>query len=233
MPGRRCLRSALILATGGVAFLALATPALAANNDPSGANGTVKIDNLELDRGPGPGTDNDPHVPCAFAVNFFNFDKGQRADILFTAHQPTGSGEELLSRKDVLASSDPAGGAAPDPDESYKFSASDLGLGRYTPHPKQGYHVKLTVTLKGAPGAGKHKVFWIGPCAGIPTPSGATPGVTTSANPDNPAAGGDNGAGLPITGTAVGLIAGVGGALAAGGTALLMLRRRRKITWTA
>jgi LPXTG-motif cell wall-anchored protein len=226
------LPSVLISAAAGVACLALATPAWAATgsgNDPKGANGTVKIDGVPLDNG----VDNEPHVGCEFAVNFFGFDKGERANIVFTLHKPSGKGPELLRRNDVLGSDDPAGGAKPDQDKTFTFSASDLGLSA-PPEDKQGYHVKLTVELPGTPGGGKHKVFWLKPCAPSESPStppgGGENGGGGGSNGSGESGGAAGGGGLPVTGTAVGSIALLGGAMVAGGAALLLIRRRRDIT---
>jgi LPXTG-motif cell wall-anchored protein len=223
------LPSVLISAAAAAACLALATPAWAATGsgrDPKGANGTVKIDGVPLDNG----VDNEPHDGCKFEVDLSGLDENQRANIVFAVHPPTGSSTELLRRDDVLGSDDPAGGAKPDPDKTFTFSVSDLGLSKYTPEKKQGYHVKLTVELPNTPGAGKHKVFWLKPCG-------------SSESPSNPPGGGENGGGggggngdsvsgggLPVTGTAVGSIALLGGAMVAGGAALLLIRRRRDIT---
>jgi LPXTG-motif cell wall-anchored protein len=220
MPKRRHLPSVLISTAAGAACLALATPAWAAA-DPPGANGTVKIDGVPLDNG----IDNEPHVSCDFEVDFFDFDKGERANIVFSVQSPTGQRTELLRRDGVLVSDDPASGGKPDPDETFRFSATQLGLAAYTPHPKQGYHVKLTVERIGAPGAGKHKVFWVEPCEASTPPS--TPGSPPPGGGNGGTAGGG---GLPVTGTAVGSIALLGGAMVAGGAALLLIRRRRDTT---
>jgi Predicted solute binding protein len=194
MRHHRGLRSAVVTAVAGAACLAVPTPVWAASApaghrpasaplaaDPPGANGTVTIDGVPLDGG----TANEPHVTCSFEVAFFNFDEGERATIVFTAHPPTGNGTELLRLDNVLVSDDPAGGAAPDPDETFVFTADQLGLAGYEAHPRQGYHVKLVVELVGAPGAGKHKVFWLAPCP-QPTPTGtptATPSGGTTPTP--------------------------------------------------
>jgi LPXTG-motif cell wall-anchored protein len=227
MSEHRRVRSVLISAAAGAACLALATPAWAASTDslrqsatdPAGANGTVKIDGVPLDDG----IDNEPHVTCDFEVDFFNFDEGERANIVFTVHPPTGSDTELLRRDNVLVSDDPASGGKPDPDKTFAFSATQLGLDAYDPHPQQGFHVKLTVERIGAPGAGKHKVFWIEPCKG----EASSPPPPPPSTPESPPGGGG---GLPVTGPAVGGIALLGGAMVAGGAALLIIRRRRDLT---
>jgi hypothetical protein len=44
-----------------------------------------------------------------------------------------------------------------------------LDLTGITPHPVQGFHVKLTVNAEGSQGADtKHKVFWVTGCDGYP-----------------------------------------------------------------
>lgn len=231
------LTSTAAAAAGAALTFAMATPVWASaptspqlsgklsatlKSDPPGANGTVKIDGPEF----GLGINNEPHVTCDFQVKFFNFDAGEHANIVFTVHPPTGSGVELLRRNNVLISNDAASGGKPDPDEVYTFSANDLGLARYEPHPQQGYHVKLTVERIGAPGAGKHKVFWIQPCtASTPsTPPGG--GGVNGGGGGNGGGGEQPGGGLPLTGVPVAGIVGLGAVLVAGGAALLIARRR-------
>jgi LPXTG-motif cell wall-anchored protein len=93
-------------------------------------------------------------------------------------------------------------------------------------HAKQGYHIKLTVERIGAPGAGKHKVFWLQPCQPTEKP--------TTTPPPPPGGGGGGGGGgqaaageeLPITGSPVAATAGLGLALIAGGLGLILVRRR-------
>lgn len=131
----------------------------AADGDPLGNNGTVKIDGAPLDDGRG----NEPHIECAdFAIDFYGFDEGDAADLLLTAHAPT-KGGELWSRNDETISTTPAGGGQ-DVDASIEVLLADL-VGLPAPHPKQGYHVKLTADVTSAPGGAKQKVFWIEPCA--------------------------------------------------------------------
>jgi LPXTG-motif cell wall-anchored protein len=236
---RRRLRPALITAAAGVACLALGTPAVAAD-DPRGNNGTVKIGDVAVDNVI-EGKANRPHVPCDFEVKFFDFDDDQTAKITFTIHPPSadGGGNDgtvLLSETKTI-SDDPAGGGQ-DQDAVYAYSGSDFGLERFKAHPKQGYHVKLTIESDGVPGGVKHKVFWL-KCETTPsTPSSPPP----PSSPENPPpsspggnGGGNNGGGsLPITGVAAGGIALAGLALVGGGVALLVLRRRRDdVTFTA
>jgi LPXTG-motif cell wall-anchored protein len=188
----------------------------------------VKIDDVPADDS----IKNEPHVDCGFAVKFFDFDANQHANIIFTVQPPTGSGTELLRRNNVLVSTDAAGGGKPDPDEIFNFSASQLGLGAYTPHPQQGYHIKLTVEIIGAPGAGKHKVFWVQPCAEKTSSSPSTGGGAGEGAGGGAGEGAGGGAGggsgsLPITGTAVGSLVALSLGLVGAGVALMVLRRRR------
>jgi hypothetical protein len=136
-----------------------------ASTDPRGNNGTIKIDGVSYDAG----VDNEPHPGCEFRVTFFGFDAGQTADITMTGIAPTGGGT-LLAEHGVPTSSDLAGGAANDPDGATRiYTADDLGLTALTPHPKQGYHVKVTVDSLEASGGAKQKVLWIAPCESAPT----------------------------------------------------------------
>src|SRR4029077_3792435 len=56
-----------------------------------------------------------------------------------------------------------------------------------TPHPQQGFHVKLTIHADGSQGADtKHKVFWVTGCEGTPTPTGPTPTMHTKSRATPP-----------------------------------------------
>jgi hypothetical protein len=142
-------------------------PKRAHAQDPRGNNGTIKIDGPAYDTG----VDNEPHPGCEFRVTFFGFDAGQTADITITGIAPTGGGP-LLHDTAVPTSTDAAGGAAHDPDGATRtYTATDLGLTGLTPHPKQGYHLKVTVDSLEAPGGAKQKVLWLAPCEAAPTPA--------------------------------------------------------------
>ena len=165
-------------------FLVLAPGAGAAQPGtpgPPGNNGTVKLDGITLDDGPGhtqapndpdeTEPDNDPHLDCGLQLEFFNFDEGQLADIVFTAHRSTGDGGVLLAQEDVLVSDDPTAGAANDPDAVFDYDVlEDFDLTQFTEiHDQHGWHVKLDLTLYNAdgtpvPGGQKHKVFWVEDC---------------------------------------------------------------------
>jgi hypothetical protein len=135
-------------------------PSAQPSQDPAGNNGTIKVDGPAWDAR----VDNEPHTSCAFRVTFFGFDEGQTADITVTGVAPTGGGV-LLHETAVPTSDDPAGGAAKDSDGATRvFTADDLGLDAVTPHPKQGYHLKVAVDSREAPGGAKQKVLWLEPC---------------------------------------------------------------------
>lgn len=121
-----------------------------ASADPSGNNGTVKVGGEEL-------SGNDPHVGCAFTVDFFGYDEGDLdADVVLDAHAPTAGG--TIATTTVFIGEDPAGGAN-DLDASAPFDLT----GVFTDPPDaQGYHVRLTVHADGSQGADvKHKTFWV------------------------------------------------------------------------
>lgn len=225
---RRLWTSARLLTVAAVcSFMALAgAPAAMAEGNPPGANGTIKIDGPAYD----PGVDTDPHVTCEFDVKLFNFDKGQRGDLTFFAHPPTAADVQIAQRTDVLLSPDNASGAANDPDEVYHFTLADMHLSGYTPQAEQGYHIKLKVTF---PNSGdKQKVFWVRPCqsnGGGNNGGGNNGGSNGSGNN----AGGAGGQGLPITGYETAGIALAGVALVGGGVAMVLIRRRRRVTFTA
>lgn len=131
--------------------------------DPPGNNGTVKIAPLgEMDGIP----NNTPHPGCVFQVEWYGFDGGSDvvSTVSFAMQAPT---------SDVALTVDgptqvPVGG------DAASGAGTDTGLdavATYTlgftgePHPKQGYHVKLTVSTPRSIGNDtKTKVFWVEPC---------------------------------------------------------------------
>ncbi|GEP32460.1 hypothetical protein NSZ01_02280 [Nocardioides szechwanensis] len=159
--------------------------------DPAGNNGTVKIAGLgELDGIP----NNTPHPGCTFQVEWYGFDEGPDvvSQVSFAMHAPTSDvALSVAGDTSVFVGGDPASGAGTD-------SGLD-GVETYTltfdgaPHPKQGYHLKLTVATPRSQGNDtKTKVFWIEPCETAPveetpveetpveeTPAGETPAEET------------------------------------------------------
>ncbi|GEP38336.1 hypothetical protein NPS01_19990 [Nocardioides psychrotolerans] len=151
--------------------------------DPAGNNGTVKITPIGQDDGI---PQNNPHVTCGFDIEWYGFDEG--ADIVSSVtlamHAPT---------KDVVLTpggpstkfvgGDSAGGGTDFDGEATYYPTFDG-----EPHPKQGYHIKLTVNTPGSQGADtKHKVFWVQPCdSTTPLPGGETPGEEPTPGEETP-----------------------------------------------
>ncbi|HVE47327.1 MAG TPA: hypothetical protein VNA57_11350 [Acidimicrobiales bacterium] len=146
------------------------------DNGPPGNNGTIKIDGVDFDSHP----NNEPHVDCIFEIDFYGFDANQAVTVSFALQAPTTGG--------TITGTSPSGMTLDDDDNS--FGGSERGLDgslRYTlgftgvtPHPKQGYHVKVTIHAPGAKGADvKHKVFWVEPC-GAPTPTTTPTTIATT-----------------------------------------------------
>jgi|tagenome__1003787_1003787.scaffolds.fasta_scaffold20892030_2 hypothetical protein len=148
-----------VFALIGVLALAVAGVSAKPANNPPGANGTVKIDGQPFDTAP----DNQPHVGCVFQVDFYGFDQGAyNANVNFTMQPPSGRREVLNDT--VFVGEDPAGGGTDlDAESTY-----DLNMLVYSSerHPKQGFHVKLTVSAPQADGkiATKYKTFWLTDC---------------------------------------------------------------------
>jgi hypothetical protein len=141
----------------------------AGHQDPPGNNGTVKI--------AGPGDEvghpsNNPHPGCSFVVEWFGFDEGRDvvSTVSFAAQAPTA--DVVLggtSPAQVFVGGDAAsGGTDLDGRQAYTLTFSGGA-----PHPKQGYHVKLTVSTPRSLGNDtKTKVFWVEPCDAGRTSSG-------------------------------------------------------------
>lgn len=192
---------ALAAGAGGASAKKGDSPGGAQPGNPPGNNGTVKVDRAPFDDH----RDNEPHVGCVFEVDFYNFDQGDLwADVSFDLHAPTGSGRLTVSPARVFIGQDPAGGHddGDDLDASQIYDLSDaLAASGAQPHPKQGYHVKLTVHADGSQGSDvKHKVFWIEPCAGVAPDevSGETDGVGSETG----GTGGGAGAAVPLPSSA-------------------------------
>ena len=179
-------RALVAAVAGGAALLVPAIPAGA--NNPPGNDGTVKVDAEAFDTHP----NNEPHVDCIFQVDFYGFDEGDlSADVIFEVHPPTGKPALLLDDSVFIGEDDHGGGgseAGLDAEETYDLSDA---LASFTPHPKQGHHVKLTIHADGSQGADtKHKVFWVESC-GTPPSSSVVPPTRCprrTAPTDNPTA---------------------------------------------
>ena len=183
-------RAALATSCIGVVVFVIglvSSPGGAGPGAPGGNNGTVKINGDEVK---GSDKSNDPHVGCDFTVEFFNYDEGNTfADVSFDGIPPTGGGG--LGGGQVFIGGDPAGGSDDhDGTGSYNLLSALSGV---TPHPQQGYHVKLTVHAPGSNGADvKHKTFWTlcsPPKATTTTTTTTGPTTTTTAAPTTTTAG--------------------------------------------
>jgi hypothetical protein len=131
--------------------------------DPQGNNGTVKISPAGEDDGT---PDNNPHVGCAFQIEWYGFDEGSDvvSTVGFAMHSPTGDvGLSGTSPERVFVGGDPATGAGTETglDGVQQYTLSFDG----EPHAQQGYHVKLTVHTPHSQGSDtKHKVYWVEGC---------------------------------------------------------------------
>ena len=157
----------LAVAVAAVPAALLLGPTANAAPNPPGNNGTVKIDRIPFDSHP----NNQPHVGCTFQVDFYGYDEGNlNAAVRFESHPPTGPRRVLLTDTVFIGEDDNSGGgstAGLDASETYTLSFAGI-----QPHPKQGFHVKLTVNAQGSRGADvKHKVFWVKSCKVTPPPT--------------------------------------------------------------
>jgi len=175
-PSKRFVAAVAVFLAASALYLAGAGKASAASNPP-GNNGTIKIDDTPFDDAP----NNEPHVGCTFQVDFYGYDEGDLdATVTFEAHPPTqraGEDQVLLTDTVFIGEDDNSGGgseAGLDASETYTLDFTGI-----TPHPVQGFHVKLTINAEGSQGADvKHKVFWVTGCA--PAPTTTTAGNTTT-----------------------------------------------------
>lgn len=154
-----------VASLGGSASAAKTTPP----GDPPGNNGTIKVKKSDPATDPNEKNNaNQPHIDgCILWLSYSGFDKDQTADITFTAHPPSGTGQVILAQQSVAVSPDAAGGGK-DQDVviSYNLSKALQGLKEQK---NQGYHIKVTSDTKEAPGGAKQKVFWIKCTAAAPT----------------------------------------------------------------
>ena len=188
----RLLRGVLAVVggTAALAALVIGAPAPAgAQANPPGNNGTVKVDGVVFDDHP----DNEPHPGCSFQIDFYGFDEGDLvADVTFEAIAPTGQVDPLLDDTVSIGEDDNSGGgseAGLDAAVTYDLTEA---LAAITPHPQQGWHVKVTVHADGSQGADtKYKVFWVSACESEEPPTStsstsSTTAPTTSTTVDKP-----------------------------------------------
>ena len=157
-----------------------------------GNNGTVKITPLgETDGTP----NNHPHVGCSFQIEWYGYDKGDDivSQVGFAMHAPTSNvGLSVSGPSSVFVGGDAASGAGTatglDGREAYTLSFDGAG------HPKQGYHVKVTVPRRTPQGNDtKTKVFWVQGCDDTEVPPWTTAGrQPADRQPADRGAAGDN-----------------------------------------
>ena len=167
-----------------------------------GNNGTVKIAPVGADDSI---PNNTPHVGCQFLIEWYGYDQGSDiiSTVTFAAQAPTSdAGITVDGPSSVDVGGDPATGAGTptglDGRELYTLSFTG------TPHPKQGFHVKLTVATPHSLGNDtKTKVFWVQPCES--STGGETPGGSGGGNGGGgTGGGGDNGTGSTTASTGPG-----------------------------
>jgi hypothetical protein len=179
----------VLLLPAGVAPAAPGNGTGAQSSTGGGNDGHIQVDGLPLD----PGMDNDPHVSCPFAVEFFGFDPTQLATITIITWAPTTTTPAGTLVYDGIpvtehGSTPPPGqtfpGVGSTLDGWFEVPAADLAglLSGIAPNPNQGYHVKLDVDLTGTPnlqGNDKYHTIWVAPC-GTTTWSGESTATTTT-----------------------------------------------------
>jgi hypothetical protein len=120
--------------------------------------GTVKIDGVPFDVV----QDNEPHPGCVFKLQFFGFPEGTDVSYQFAVYPPTSNTNgpgTLITPPGVVDLTLPAPGLRKLNLNTGKIDLKDgLTAAGVSPHPIQGFHVKLTVTT---PGGHKYKVFWV------------------------------------------------------------------------
>lgn len=120
--------------------------------------GTVKIDGVPWDDV----QNNEPHPGCVFRLQFFGFPENTDVSYKFAVYPPTsntnGPGTLIVPPGEVDVTL-PAPGLRKLNLNTGKIDLHDgLAAAGVSPHPIQGFHVKLTVTT---PGGHKYKVFWV------------------------------------------------------------------------
>lgn len=165
-----------VLAAGGAAMVGLAMMG-AVSAAPPGNNGTIKIDGVSFDTHP----NNQPHVSC-FEVDFYGYEANVPVVLTFSAHPPTGN-NVIRTITGTLDNDGSSGANAGGIDGEFEVDLSS-DLAGFTPHPIQGYHVKLTITADDGMPPGndtKSKTYWVkGTCT---APTTTTLATTTTVAP--------------------------------------------------
>jgi hypothetical protein len=151
----------------------------------------VKIDNYNDRNGNDTAHNNEPHVTCLFGLDAYGYEAAAPTGFeTFVQWAPTRGGS---AQHGTLNNVHPRGtGATYNGSNSLSLSLSG------TPHPKQGYHVKLTYTAPDGNSQGstvKHKVFWVQPCNQTGSTTGGGGGGPTGGG------GGTSGGGVSAAGS--------------------------------
>jgi hypothetical protein len=146
----------------------------------NGNKGHVQIEGAP-DCGATPcGNDNDPHVGCTLTVQFFGYPSGTNsAGVVIAGQAPSGTGKILTDSFTFAGKSSPNGSLL-DTSKTYSITVTQLGAAGLKSQPKQGYHLRIDVSVNGEPA--KSKVVWYG----CPTPAavaGLSRQVTTTTTP--------------------------------------------------
>jgi hypothetical protein len=141
-----------------------------------GNNGTVKVNDEDIDGGDHGDQANNPHVGCGFDISWWNYDQidDLSSTVMFELQAPTaGNDHSLQVAGDTTPTFDSPGGAVMDHQEAYTLSFTGA------PQLNQGYHVKVTVETPYSNGNNtKSKVFWVEGCNSNPT-------INTTATPSS------------------------------------------------
>jgi hypothetical protein len=157
---------------------------LADGSNPPGNNGTVKIDNYGNGNDVAP--NNEPHVQCTFGTDSYGYEASALSGAeAFNQHPPTSGGGTAVAPQSA-GTSTLKGTNARGTGRTYNGSDSPTLSLVGDPHPKQGYHVKLTYDAPDGNSNGstlKHKVFWVQPCPAAPVPGGPAPAGPAPSGP--------------------------------------------------
>jgi len=153
-------------------------PITSSGSSPVGNNGTVKIDNYSDGNGNDVAPNNEPHVSCSWGVDAYGYEAAVASGTeTFVQWAPTRGGS---AQEATLTNEHPRGTG-----RTWNGSTDNSLTLSGTPHPKQGFHVKLTFTAPDGNTNGstvKHKVFWVQPCQTGVTTGGDGSVLGTSAS---------------------------------------------------
>ncbi|MGZ4438567.1 MAG: hypothetical protein ACXVW6_13070 [Nocardioidaceae bacterium] len=159
-------RVAALMATAGLVLassgLVLGASAASAAQGTGGNNGSVKL----VDGAGNDIPDNDPHLPCNFGIEWYDFDAGTTAvaDVTFTMQSPTGPDDHQIVGTGGATHLTFDGHPGIDHTEDYRLLITG------TPLQQQGFHLTVTIDTTASTGTAinKSKTFWMDACAASP-----------------------------------------------------------------